>query len=208
MQRPLIYLGLAVAVIVAGVWGWRYLAPAGGPGRAGDAAWLAGEGDFGGPFDMVDHRGRAVSDADFHGKFMLVYFGYTFCPDTCPVGLMNMTLALDLLPGNGAQVTPVFITIDPARDTPAVLADYVPAFHPNLVGLTGTAAQVAAVAKAFRVYYTKLKVAEGEDPDDYFMGHTNTTYLLGPDGKALTTFSGASEPETIAAGIRKFLAAS
>ncbi len=197
---------VAVVVLAAAAVAWFQFRQADGArDGAGGAAWLAGESDFGGPFSLVDHTGRAVTEADFHGKSMLIYFGYTFCPDTCPAGLSSMTLALDLLPDKGASVVPIFITIDPERDTVAVLADYVEAFHPRLVGLTGTAEQIAAVAETYRAFYTKLAVAAGDDPDDYFMGHTNTAYLVGPDGKPLTTFSGASAPETMARGIEKFL---
>ncbi len=197
---------VAVAVLAAAAAAWLQFRSADGElGNTSSAAWLSGEKDFGGSFTLVDHHGKTVTEADFSGKFMLIYFGYTFCPDTCPVGLSNIIRAMDLLADKGASITPVFITIDPERDTAEVLAGYVDAFHPRLVGLTGTGQQIAAVAEAYRVFFTKLDVAEYEDSDDYFMGHTNTTYLVGPDGKGLSTFSGASDPETIAVGLKKFL---
>lgn len=195
---------MVVLAAAANVWFQSRSAGNEPDGNSG-AAWLSGEKGFGGPFTLVNHHGKTVTEANFSGNFMLIYFGYTFCPDTCPVGLSNMTLAMDLLPDKGASITPVFITVDPERDTAELLADYVDAFHPRLVGLTGTAQQIAAVAEAYRAFYTKLAVAEGADPNEYFMGHTNTAYLVSPDGKGLTTFSGASEPETIAVGLREFI---
>ena len=208
MTRPQLIrsaaVALAVLVAAAAVW-LQFGQTDSDPGGTTKAAWISGETEFGGPFTLVDQTGKTVTEADFLGKFMRIYFGYTFCPDTCPVGLSNMTLAMDLLPDKGATVVPIFITIDPERDSVTVLAEYVGAFHPRLVGLTGTAKQIAAVAEVYRAFYTKLGGTADDDPDEYFMGHTNTAYLVGPDGKSLTTFSGASEPETIAAGLKKFV---
>lgn len=170
----------------------------------GEAAKPSFKVSVGGPFTLVDHNGKSVTEADFLGRYMLVFFGYTFCPDICPTTLSFIAEAMDILGEDGKDVVPVFISIDPERDTPEQLKDYVENFHPRLVGLTGTPEQVAVAAKAYRVYYAKLE-AEGGDPDEYFMGHATSTFLIGPDGKYLTTFSGGTSPQDMAEETRKLL---
>ena len=118
--------------------------------------------DIGGPFSLVDHEGRPVTQDSFKGRFMLVYFGYTFCPDICPTTLTEMGGALDILGEAGTPVTPVFITVDPERDRPEPLKEYLAFFHPRLVGLTGTPKQVAAAAKAYKVFSAKAAAPEHE----------------------------------------------
>ena len=157
----------------------------------------------GGPFTLVDTEGRAVTDADFRGRLMLVFFGFTYCPDVCPTALTSIAQALDRLGADADKVAAVFITVDPERDTPEQLKEYVRHFHPRLVGLTGTPEQVAAAAKAYRVYYAKAKV-QGAPGDDYTMDHTTITYLMGRDGKFLAHFSHGTEPEALAARVRTF----
>ena len=130
---------------------------------------------------------------------MLVYFGYTFCPDVCPTALTEMGDALDILGEAGAPVTPVFITIDPERDRPSPLKEYLAFFHPRLVGLTGTPEQVAAAAKAYKVFFAKS--AE----DEYLMDHTSKIYLMGPDGAYRAHFSHDDDAQVLAAKIREFL---
>ena len=156
---------------------------------------------IGGPFSLVDHTGRRVSDADFRGKYELIYFGYTFCPDICPTELATMSQALDLLGQEAAQVVPIFITIDPARDTVEVMADYRQHFHPRLVALTGSEAEVAAAAKAFRVYFAKA----GEDDENYLMDHSSFVYLMDEEGRYVTHFGPDTSAETMAQRIREAL---
>lgn len=163
---------------------------------------IAGGAAIGGPFHLVDHTGRAVSEADFAGRFMLIYFGFANCPDICPTELQSMGNAMDLLGGEAAKVVPIFITVDPERDTPQVLKDYVSSFHPRMVGLTGTPEQIAQVAKAYRVYYQK---AAGATPGDYQMDHTLIIYLMDGEGRYLTHFGPDAKPEQIADEIRKYL---
>lgn len=158
--------------------------------------------EVGGPFTLIDHHGQTVTDGDFRGDYMLIYFGYTYCPDVCPTSLQFMVTALDLLGDEGAQIRPIFITIDPERDTPAALADYVALFHPRLVGLTGTPEQVAAAAKLYHVYYKK---AVSEVASEYLMNHSSQTFLMAPEGRFLKFFGHGADPETIAAGIREYL---
>jgi protein SCO1 len=126
---------------------------------------------FGGPFALVDHAGRRVTDQDFRGSWLLVQFGYTGCPDLCPLGLDTLAGALDLLgPAAAPQVRPLFVTVDPARDTPTALAGFVPAFHPRLLGLTGNEPEIRAVAKAYRVHRRKV-LPNPARPDDYLIDH-------------------------------------
>jgi len=150
-----------------------------------------GTANIGGPFQLTDHTGKAVTDQDYAGKYMLVYFGYTFCPDVCPTSLSIMGEALSLLePAQLDKVVPIFITVDPERDTPEVLAGYVPNFHEKMVGLSGSLKNTKAVAKAYKVFYAK---ANQDDPDgNYTMDHASTTYLIGPDGQYVAHFSHGS----------------
>jgi protein SCO1/2 len=134
---------------------------------------------IGGPFTLTDQNGNAQTDRDFDGHWLLVYFGYTYCPDTCPTTLLEIADALRKLGPKSHEVVPVFITLDPARDHAAVLRKYLAAFGPEFVGLTGTPAQIAAVAHAYRVYYAKHPLPGG----GYAIDHASTIYLMAPDGR-------------------------
>lgn len=205
-RRVLLFaLGVVACVGVA----WALVAvvkEARGPGRADMAsasipgAIAVAGADLGGPFTLTDHTGRRVSDADFRGRYMLIYFGYTFCPDVCPTELQTVARAVDLLGEAGSKVVPVFISVDPRRDTPDHLADYVRAFHPRMVGLTGSGADIARVAKAYRVYY---RLGEPSKPgaQDYLVDHTSFVYLVGPDGALAALFRGGTGPEELAKGL-------
>jgi len=159
---------------------------------------------IGGPFSMIDQDGKRVSDHDLRGQYLLIYFGYAHCPDVCPTTLQDMAQTLDVLGSDAAAVTPVFVTVDPVRDTPDFLKDYVAAFHPRMIGLTGSANEIAAIAKVYRVYYAK---AEGESDDNYLMDHSSYTYLMGADGNYVALFRFGASPEDMAEGIRAALAA-
>ena len=159
---------------------------------------VSGDLGIGGPFTLTDQDGRRVTDKDFAGRFMLIYFGYTFCPDICPTELNTISLAVQQL-GTRVRLVPVFVTIDPERDTPEALKAYLAAFGPDIVGLTGSDADIAAVAKGYRVYYKK---ADGSDPENYAMDHTSLLYLMGPDGKLIALFRTGATPADIAAGIK------
>ncbi len=159
--------------------------------------------DVGGPFELTDHNGRMVSAASFQGDYMLVYFGYTWCPDVCPVDVLVMGQAVEMLGGAGEQVQPLFITVDPARDTVSSLAKFAAHFHPRLLALTGNEAQVAAAAEAYKVYYGKGE--ERESPDDYLVDHTDYMYLMGPDGAFLEVFPHGMRPAEIAHAIGQYL---
>lgn len=157
----------------------------------------------GGPFALIDHTGTARTEQDFRGKLLLVYFGFTYCPDVCPADLQNIGLALDQLGTAGGRVQPLFVTLDPERDTPAHLADYVPAFHPRLIGLTGDDAAIRAAADAYKVYYAKVT---NEGGNDYTLDHTAFIYLMGPDGKYLGFFPPGTGAERIAEMLRQQIA--
>jgi protein SCO1/2 len=153
---------------------------------------------IGGPFELIDQDGQRVTDATYRGKFLLVYFGYTYCPDACPTALNDMAEALDGLGKLRARVQPLFITIDPERDTPAVLKPYTAAFDAGIIGLTGAAEQIAKVAAEYRVYYRR----DGAG-GDYGMAHSSVIYLIDPSGRFVTNFGHATAPETIRARLRQ-----
>ena len=169
---------------------------------------------IGGPFTLVDQNGKTVSDTDFAGQYRLVYFGYSFCPDICPVDLQKLMRGLSQFEkedaARGAKIAPLFITIDPARDTPAALKPFVARYHPRLLGLTGTPEQIAAAAKAYVVTYHKV---EGSAPDRYLMAHSQLAFLMGPDGKPLallplddpSTEKDEGAPAAVAAELAKWV---
>ncbi len=176
--------------------------PADQPAAAEHSAPSAWPLDVGGPFALVDHNGRAVTDADFRGSHMLVFFGYANCPGICPVGLRTMVEAVDLLGERGEQVVPLLISVDPANDTPANLAPAVAKIHPRLVGLTGTAAQLAAARAAYKVS-AKLAGRSWQGVD--LFEHGSFIYLMGPDGKFVTLFPPIMPPDAMAAAIGHYL---
>lgn len=165
-------------------------------------ALMWGEEPVGGPFELIDHTGARRTDADYHGKLALIYFGYTYCPDVCPTDLQAMTSALDLLGHAARVVQPLFITIDPERDTPKHLASYVALFHPRLVGLTGEANAIRRAARAYKVHYAKVVLP---DSSDYAIDHSAFIYLVDAQGQYLGFFPPGTSPERIAAIIQPHL---
>jgi protein SCO1/2 len=158
---------------------------------------------IGGPFDLVDQSGTTVTDAAFRGRYMLIYFGYTYCPDICPTKLAEMTNALDSFaeqaPARAAKIAPIFVSIDPDRDTLEVLREYRKHFHPRLVALTGSEAKLRAAAKAYRAYFSKVYPdKKSRAAGEYLMDHTSYVYLMGPDGRYVTHFTAASTAKTMA----------
>jgi protein SCO1/2 len=170
-----------------------------------DPGYGAAPVQVGGPFSLVDQTGAPVTDQSYKGKYRLIYFGYTFCPDACPTELQIMAQAIDSLGADGAKIQPIFITIDPERDTVEHMAAYVKLFDPRLVGLTGTPEQIAGVARAYRVYYAK---APAQDEGPYMMNHSSYVYLMNPDGKFLTVFSSDLDADRLASEIRRYMGAS
>lgn len=162
---------------------------------------------IGGPFVLIDQNGARFTEADLKGKPSLVFFGFTYCPDFCPLALQKFRAALELLGEDGAAVRTVFVTVDPERDTPEVLAAYLSssAFPDNVVGLTGSPEQVAAAAKAYRIYYAKVEAPKGYA--DYLMDHSTFIYVLDADGRFVRPLPHASSPQEIADGVRPLLTA-
>ncbi|MDJ0958123.1 MAG: SCO family protein [Arenicellales bacterium] len=156
------------------------------------------------PFSLVDHDGQPTSDEDFRGRFMLVFFGYTSCPDVCPIHLQSISRAMESLGKVGEKVQPIFITIDPERDTEN-LKEYVTHFHPNMVGLSGTPKQVAAAAQAYGAYFVKVREGSSKDPQSYLINHTAYIYLLGTDGRFRTAFESGTSVDNLVAGILQHL---
>ena len=190
-----------IAAILAG-WGVVWLRQSGidGVGMATPGGVVVG-----GPFALTDTKGAAVTDTTYRGRWMLVYFGYTFCPDVCPTELQTVAAALDRLGPRAASVAPLFITIDPERDTVAILADYVKLFDDRLVGLTGTSAQIDAAARAYRVYYAKTTP---KDSTSYLMDHSSFLYLMGPDGRFRALFRPGTTAQELADAILARIGAS
>ena len=169
----------------------------------GGLSRIAGAVQVGGPFELVDDTGAAVTDRSFGDRHKLIFFGYTFCPDVCPTELARMASALDQLDETEvARLQPLFVTIDPERDSPELMADYVALFHPDIVGLTGSAEQIAEIARAYRVFYAK---AETDDPDYYLMDHSSFTYFMAPDGSNIAVFPYNTAPDEMADAIRAAL---
>lgn len=169
----------------------------------GLALYFSGSGSsparIGGPFSLIDGDGRPVTDRDYRGQYVLLYFGYTFCPDICPTTLNEVAVAMRDLGANAGRVRPLFITVDPERDRPQAVKEYAAAFYPRMVGLTGTVAQVARVAREYRVSYAAHRT--GPDAGDYTVDHSSLLYLVGPDGRFLAPIRADEPGAAIAADI-------
>jgi cytochrome oxidase Cu insertion factor (SCO1/SenC/PrrC family) len=162
---------------------------------------VSGKIAVGGPYALTDQDGRPRSSTDFRGKFQLIYFGYSFCPDVCPTTLAIMAAAMDKLGTAQDRIVPIFITIDPERDNPAVLKKYLAAFGPRFVGLTGAPDKIAQVEKEYRVFAKKQKLQGGT----YSMDHSSVIYLMGPDGKLVSFYDEAASPDDLAKDLREKL---
>ena len=161
----------------------------------------AGAAAIGGPFSLTDQNGRTVTDKDLRGHPFLVFFGFTHCPDVCPTSLFEISEVLGKLGPDAQKVSALFVTIDPERDTPAAMKDYLSSFNPRVVGLTGDPAAIAAVAKEYRVYVKKVPLDNG----DYTMDHTALVYLMDKDGRFVAPFNLKRQPEDAAADLRRYL---
>ncbi len=171
--------------------------------RSERAVATSGKALIGGPFALTDQNGKTVTDQDFRGRFMLVFFGFTHCPDICPAELQVMSRSLDALGPKAEEVVPIFITLDPERDTPEVMGAYVKNFGARFLGLTGSPEAIAAVAKAYRIAHSKFQ----EDPasSDYSIDHSALVYLMGKDGEYVTHFAYGTPPDKMAEGLKRYL---
>ncbi len=169
------------------------------------AVETSGKALIGGPFTLVDQTGKQVTDKDFRGRYMLVFFGYTHCPDVCPAELQVMSQALDDLGPKASEIVPVFISLDPERDTPEVIGAYVKNFSPSLVGLTGSPEQVAKAAKAYRVSYSKFYANGQDNKNNYSVDHSTFLYLMDKNGEYVTHFNFGTPPAQMAETLRRYL---
>jgi protein SCO1/2 len=190
----------ASAVLVALLVGWVGLWIARSCGSLPETVIVVPE-YIGGRFELVDMDGRNVRDTDYRGKWLLVFFGFTFCPDACPTAISTLSAALDEIGPAAAGVVPLFISFDPARDTPAHLKSFFGSIDGRFVGLTGSEAQIAAAAKRYRAVY--IRHGEG---DDYVFDHSTTIYAISPDGHFVTHFNHQTPPDQVAARMRALLA--
>jgi cytochrome oxidase Cu insertion factor (SCO1/SenC/PrrC family) len=209
--RIIRWTALALIVLLASAIAFSGFGPKGSPQRQASTTDAAGstiaipEGvPIGGPFTLIDDKGHAVTDADYRGRWVLIFFGYTNCPDECPLTLQKMTTVLDSLGPLADGITPLFITVDPARDSPGRLADYLANFGSRIIGLTGTDEQIADAAKAFRVYYAP---AEYEQSGADVVSHSTFLYLMNPSGKLDALFAQDISADKLTATVRARLAA-
>ncbi|MGI9481492.1 MAG: SCO family protein [Hyphomicrobiales bacterium] len=201
-NRIFLILAIAVLLLSATAAAWILY------DRATRDVTLSGDGmvitaaDMGGPLALTDENGAEVTEKKFAGQYALLYFGYSFCPDVCPTGLQKISAGLDKLGNDAGNVVPVFISVDPERDTPDQLKQYTALFHDRMEGLTGTKEQIDAVTKKFRVYYA---LRNDEDPENYPVDHSSFTYLMSPDWELVAVFSHQVTPEQIASALKKLL---
>jgi protein SCO1 len=192
-----LYLGIALGVLILGGAAATTLLVA----YRDSGSILSPVASLGGPFTLTEADGATVTDRSFPGKFLLVYFGYTYCPDACPTALSNIAGALAKLGATADKVQVLFITVDPRRDTPKVMGDYVKAFDPRIVGLTGSPDQINAVAKEYKVYVA----AHTEDGNDYLVDHSSFIYLMNPEGKFERLLASATPAAGLAEQLRPLL---
>jgi protein SCO1/2 len=199
-KRFSVILVVAVSFLIGGY--GAYLASISGQ-TAGTAVQISGKALIGGPFELTAHTGSRVTDKAYRGKLMLVFFGFTHCPDICPTELQNIAQALAMLGSDADRVAPLFISVDPERDTPDKIANYVQSIDKRVTGLTGTREDIAKAAKAYRVYYRKAKTAG--NGEDYTIDHSAFTYLLDGDGEYLTHFAFGTAPAKMAGVLKSHL---
>lgn len=192
---------LMVLVTVAGIAMTSRQTPPATMPAAGQAAGIEG---LGGSWSLTNHHGQGVTDRDYSGKFRLMFFGFTYCPDVCPTELKRLTLILEALGDEAAQITPLFVTIDPERDTPQILKEYLARFDERFIGLTGSVKQIEHMEDIYKVYAAK---AADESQTEYSMNHSALVYLIGPDDKVLQVFHSKDSPQYITDTIRAALSA-
>ena len=200
-RRSAIFTVIVVGFLIGALTGvtMLFLSQPQGPARV----QTSGKALVGGPFKLIDQSGKDVTDRDFRGRHMLVFFGFTHCPDICPAELQVMSAALDQLGDEAHKVVPIFITLDPERDTQAAIADYVKHFGSNFVGLTGSPEAVAAAAKAYRVAYAKVEMQGAAD--GYTVDHSALVYLMDTDGEYVTHFVYGTSADKMAKTLARYL---
>ncbi|MEO1200676.1 MAG: SCO family protein [Pseudomonadota bacterium] len=202
-QRSRLHLIAGLSVLALGLiaFGLTYYVAISRSPEAGLVRTIATEFEIGGPFELTDHQGQTVTEADFAGKPSLVFFGFTHCPDICPTTLYDITLVLQELGDDADRLNVLFVSVDPERDTPDFLGTYLSSFHPGITGLTGTAEQVAEVARSYRAYYRRVPLDNG----DYTMDHSAVVYMLDAEGTFISPFVHDRAPEESAAILRQVI---
>jgi protein SCO1 len=195
-RRSLLVLALTLCVLALGLAVATFVTT-----RTRESSGTQSTASIGGPFTLVDTSGNAVTDQTYRGKWLLIYFGYTFCPDACPTALTDIGVALKNLGHDADKLQPLFITVDPKRDTVKVMADYVSSFDPRIVGLTGTQAQTDAVVTAYRVYVAPQNSGGG----DYLVDHSAYFYIMDPQGRFVTVMAGNASGEEMANQLRNVM---
>lgn len=203
LPRLLIIAALAVASSLAISWAWRVMDST---PRPLPRTTTSGTAAIGGPFTLLVTNGESVTDQSFHGKWLLIFFGYTSCPDLCPTALTNVSVALEKFGSDAGRIQPLFITVDPQRDTRDVMANYLKSFDARILGLTGTQAQIDGVTREYRVYVALDKSERGGD--DYLVSHSAYLYLMDPSGKFVSVIQGNEDGDAIAAWLREKMARS
>jgi protein SCO1/2 len=198
MNKPSPRITVFLAAATLALAACQPAAPAAEPPLAGAA--------IGGDFALTGSKGETVRWGDFAGKYRVVYFGYAFCPDICPTDMQRVAQGLKVLkasdPDKAAKIVPIFISVDPERDTPQVVGEFAAAFSPDIIGLTGTPEQIAATAKAFKVFYARGEAVPG---GGYLVDHSNIVYLFGPEGEPLATLPVDKGPDAVAAELAKWV---
>lgn len=189
-------LGLALLALLSGA-GLMFALTTSGPPEQSSSSSAA----IGGPFTLIDTKGETITDQIYRGKWMLIYFGYTFCPDACPTALNNMSVALEKLGAEANKIEPIFITVDPKRDTPPAMGEYLKSFDHRIIGLTGSQTQTDTVAREYRIYVEPQK-SEG---DDYLVDHSAYIYLMDPQGKFVNVVAGDVPGDEMAEKLRKMM---
>jgi cytochrome oxidase Cu insertion factor (SCO1/SenC/PrrC family) len=202
MLRTIRWVSCALIAILAVAWAAGWVANR-DPSGVLAAVGLSPTPSMGGPFTLVGTDGRRVTDADFRGKWMVIYFGYAYCPDVCPTELQTISSALDLLGPAAASIVPLFITTDPERDTPVALGQYVKLFDDRLIGLTGSTDEIAHAERSYRVYAARVA---GRTPQTYVIDHSSLIYFVAPDGQFRVILPSGSNPDELANAIRSEIA--
>jgi protein SCO1/2 len=195
VRRSVLVFALAIGLLTLGAAVAAFLLTRGGESGGTQPSAAA----IGGPFTLMDTTGKTVIDQTYRGKWLLIYFGYTFCPDACPTALSNMSMALKKVGSTAGSLQPLFITVDPKRDTVQVMSDYLKSFDPRIVGLTGTQAQIDNVAKAYRIYVAP----QNSNGGDYLVDHGAYLYLMDPQGRFVSVISGQASGDEMAERLRK-----
>ena len=207
-RRQILIFSLGLLACVAVAWALVALVSEHRPtrGSGSGAVLITAAAEIGGPFALTDQSGKRVTDKDFLGRHLLIYFGYTFCPDVCPTTLNTLSISLDMLGDRARMLVAAFVTIDPERDTAELLRAYIANFNPGILGLTGSPENIRTLAKAYRVYYARA-AGTAEDDRDYLMEHSAGIYLIDPQGGIVRTFPHTASPEEIVEAVKAKLPA-